>query len=93
MGILAVTAAKSQWNRSIDDRLSKWQQAYKLSDETVEQFRRIEIDFHGTGNPFTSPIRRSAQEVHIHHQQMAEIIGEPQGKLFLKDISSGRWKH
>jgi hypothetical protein len=92
-GVLVIAAAKSWWERSIDDRLAKWQQAYQLSDKTVEQFRRIEIDFHGSGNPFNSPIRRSPQEVHIHHQQMAEIIGEPKGKLFLKDISSGRWKH
>ncbi|MEN9284828.1 MAG: hypothetical protein RLZZ179_2321 [Verrucomicrobiota bacterium] len=92
-GLLLIGSAKSQWNHSIDDRLAKWQQAYHLSEETVKQFRLIELEFHGSGNPFTSPIHRSPQEVQIHHQQMAEIIGEPEGKVFLKDINSGRWKH
>jgi hypothetical protein len=82
-GFFVIGAAKSQWTQSIDDRLAKWQQAYHLSNETVEKFRLIELQFHGSGNPFTSPIHRSPQEVQIHHQQMAEIIGEPQGRLFL----------
>ncbi len=92
-GFFVIGAAKSQWTQSIDDRLAKWQQAYHLSNETVEKFRLIELQFHGSGNPFTSPIHRSPQEVQIHHQQMAEIIGEPQGRLFLNDINRGRWKH
>ncbi len=92
-GFLFIASAKSQWNRSIDDRLAQWRQAYHLSDAIVSEFRRIELEFHGSGNPFTSPIQRSPQEVQIHHQQMAEIMGEPQGSQFLKDIRKGRWKH
>ena len=94
-GIIAILilAMKAQWNRSIDDRLSKWQQSYNLSAETVNQFRRIELEFHGSGNPFTSPIPHSKAEENAHHKQMASMMTPEAAARFLKDINSGKWKH
>jgi len=94
-GIIAILilAMKAQWNRSIDDRLSKWQQSYNLSAETVTQFRRIELEFHGSGNPLTSPIPHSKEEENAHHEQMASMLAPEAAERFLRDMHSGKWKH
>jgi hypothetical protein len=94
-GIVAILilAMKAQWNRSIDDRLNKWQQSYSLSAETVAQFRRIELEFHGSGNPFTSPIPHNKEEEKAHHEQMASMMAPEAAERFLKDMNSGKWKH
>lgn len=86
-------AMKAQWNRSIDDRLNKWRQSYNLSAETVAAFRRIELEFHGSGNPFTSPIPHSKEEEDAHHEQMASMMAPEARERFLRDMRSGKWKH
>jgi hypothetical protein len=94
-GIVAILilAMKAQWNRSIDDRLNKWQQSYDLSAETVTRLRRIELEFHGSGNPFTSPIPHSKAEEDAHHEQIASLMAPEEAERFLRDMHSGRWKH
>ncbi len=90
---ILILAMKAQWNWSIDDRLNKWQQSYDLSAETVAQLRRIELEFHGSGNPFTSPISHSKPEENAHHGQMASMMAPEAAERFLKDMNSGKWKH
>ena len=94
-GIIAILilAMKAQWNRSIEDHLNKWQQSYNLSAETVTELRRIELEFHGSGNPFTSPIPHSKPEENAHHEQMASMLAPEAAERFLRDMHSGKWKH
>ena len=91
--MILMFAMKAQWNRSIDDRLNMWQQSYNLSPETVTQFRRIELEFHGSGNPFTTPIPHSKAEENTHHEQMASMLAPEAAERFLRDMHNGRWKH
>ncbi|MGE0414962.1 MAG: hypothetical protein AB7Q64_23360 [Verrucomicrobiales bacterium] len=83
----------SKWNSSITLRLDQWRQAYQLDDATVDRLRVIEVNFHGNGNPFTGPIPHTKEEVAVHLQEMASLMGEPQGDEFLNDMRRGRWRH
>jgi hypothetical protein len=94
-GIVAlfVFSAKAQWAKSIEDRLSALQSAYQLPDATISRFREIELEFHGSGNPFTSAIPHTQIEVRIHHEQIAALMEPEMGKKFLLDMHRGRWRH
>ena len=82
-----------QWRNSLEQRLAAWKTAYGLSDDEVSQFRRIELEFHGSGNVFTTPIARSSSETIFHHQQMALLLDTPQRQKFINDLNTGRWNH
>jgi hypothetical protein len=82
-----------QWRSSIDQRLAEWKATYGLSDDIVREFRRIELEFHGSGNIFTTPIPRTPSETVVHHQQMAQLLESPTRAKFIKDLNSGRWNH
>lgn len=94
-GILAffIFASKNRWNQSIDARLSSWREAYNLDTQTVERFREIELQFHGSGNPFIGPISHTPNEVKIHHEEMAHLMDSDAGNRFLHDLQKGRWDH
>lgn len=82
-----------QWRSSIDQRLGKWKTTYGLSDDIVREFRRIELEFHGSGNIFTTPIARTPSENLVHHQQMAQLLDKPIRDKFINDLNTGRWNH
>lgn len=85
--------SKVKWNSSITLQLNKWQRAYRLDDATVDRLRVIEVNFHGNGNPFASPIPHTKEEVAVHLQEMAALMGKTQGDEFLNDMRRGRWRH
>ena len=62
-------------------------------DSAVSQLRQIELDFHGSGNPITTPIRHNAIEVKQHHDGMAMLMGKEDGAKFLRDHGAGKLKH
>jgi hypothetical protein len=82
-----------QWRTSLDQRLASWKTTYGLSDDTIREFRRIELDFHGSGIIFTTPIARSPSEILRHHDQMAAMVDEKLKDRFLHDLNTGRWNH
>jgi hypothetical protein len=82
-----------QWRTSLDQRLAAWKSTYGLSEDTVRELRRIELDFHGSGIIFTTPIARSPSEVLTHHDQMAAMVDEKLKDKFLHDLNTGRWNH
>ena len=91
--VLFTLSAEGEWKMSINNRLLAWQNAYQLSDSTIVRFREIELQFHGSGNPFTSPIEHSDAEIKLHHKEMAALMEPKTGERFLNDLSSGRWQH
>lgn len=82
-----------QWRLSVDQRLATWRSTYGLSEETIREFRRIELEFHGSGNVFTTPIARSPAETVVHHEQMASMVDKKLKDKFLNDLNAGRWNH
>lgn len=91
--VLLFFVSRARWRNGLDNQLSRWKISYHLSDSVVSQLRQIELDFHGSGNPITTPIKRSALEIKEHHDSMALLMSKADGAKFLRDYGSGRLKH
>ena len=63
---------------------------YHLDDFTLLRFREIEFQFHGNGNPFTTPALHDDRAVEQHHGHLASLMGEEEGRRFLRDRPEGR---
>ena len=69
-----------------------------LRPEVPEALRMLhaagfEMDFHGSGNPSTTPIQHSALEIKEHHDGMALLMKREDGAKFLRDCASGHLGH
>lgn len=91
--LLVLFLDRSSWLRTLDHQLARWRIQYQLDDATVEKLRRLELEFHGSGNPFTTPIRRSGGETEKHHEAMADLIAPWHREKFLRDLESEELGH
>lgn len=91
--LLIFFISRTKWRNILDDQLARWKVTYHLNDAVVSQLRQIELDFHGSGNPITTPIKRNAIEVKEHHDSMALLMKEEDAAKFLRDYGSGRLGH
>jgi hypothetical protein len=83
----------AKWRKDLDEQLSRWKTTYHLSDSVVSQLRQIELEFHGSGNPITTPIKHSALEIKEHHDGMALLMKKEDAAKFLRAYGSGRLGH
>ncbi len=91
--VLLFFVSRARWRNGLDDQLARWKVTYHLNDAVVSQLRQIELDFHGSGNPITTPIKHTALEIKEHHDGMALLMRKEDGAKFLRDYGSGRLKH
>lgn len=77
--------------RHLDQTINRWRTDFHLNPEQAERVRAIERKFHGSGNPFLTPAH-TAEEVRIHHQEVAAAMNPADGERFLK-VQGGREKH
>ena len=91
--VLLFFVSRARWRNGLDDQLARWKVTYHLNDAVVSQLRQIELDFHGSGNPITTPIQHNALEIKEHHDGMAMLMNKEDGVRFLRDYGSGRLKH
>ena len=91
--ILLVLVSKAKWRKGLDNQLAHWKITYRLNDNVVEQIRRIELDFHGSGNPITTPIHHTAHEIMMHHNELADLMAKEERGKFLRDYATGRLAH
>lgn len=72
----------AQQRSSLDDLVNRrWRSDYHLSDEQARTLRKMEEDFHGSGDPFFRPAH-SAAETTEHHRQMAAVMNPEDGARF-----------
>lgn len=88
--VLLFFVSRARWRNGLDDQLARWKVSYHLNDAVVSQLHQIELDFHGSGNPITTPIQHSALEIKDHHDGMATLMEKEDGAKFLRDCASGR---
>ncbi len=91
--VLLFFVSRARWRNGLDAQLARWKVTYHLNDAVVSQLRQIELDFHGSGNPITTPIKRNALETKQHHDGMAALMEKEDGAKFLRDCASGRLGH
>jgi hypothetical protein len=83
--------ATTQTARHLDQTINRWRTDFHLSPEQAERVRAIERKFHGSGNPFLTPAH-TAEEVRVHHQEVAAAMNPADGERFLK-VQEGRKTH
>jgi hypothetical protein len=64
--------------------MKAWQAEYHLSDDQVARIRRIEEDFHGTGNAFTQPTH-SVEQLLDHEPSISRVMNPEEAERFLAD--------
>ncbi len=75
-------ATTSQQRSSLDDLVHRrWRLDYHLSEEQARKLRKMEEDFHGSGNPFFRPSHNAAETTE-HHRQMAAVMSREDGERF-----------
>ena len=68
----------------VEDDLKRFRARYHLSDEQLRQTRRLEEQFHGSGNPFTLPTH-TPEEEHEHLLQHSRAMSPEDGARFLAE--------
>ncbi|MBV6498449.1 MAG: hypothetical protein CJBNEKGG_00671 [Prosthecobacter sp.] len=82
-----------QQRASISKTVEGWRSIYHLSDEQVESIKKIEIDFHGTGSPFSFRPVHKKEETHRHHQEIGGLMAPEDGARFIKVMEKSEGKH
>ena len=59
--------------RALEIQLGQWKQRYHLTEEQVNRLRRIEREYHGTGNLFRDASHTSAEE-RVHARELREVM-------------------
>lgn len=71
----------AQQRSSLDDLVVRWKRDYHLTDQQARTIRKMEEDFHGSGNPFFRPAP-TATDTTEHHRQMAAQMNPEDGARF-----------
>lgn len=70
--------------QNLDRLMQTWKSAYHLSDEQAARIRKIEEDYHGTGNVFSQPTHTFAQ-LQDHEPSISRVMNPEDGARFLAD--------
>lgn len=68
----------------LNKQMMKWKAAYHLTDEQAARIHQIEVDFHGNGNPFTSPASGTPEENDAHHLEISREMNPEDGARFIE---------
>ncbi len=68
----------------IEDRIESWRTEYHLSDQQVDEIRKIERDFHRFGSFFSNDPPPNPDEIARHHQEIASRLDPATAKIFLE---------
>lgn len=86
-------SAIRQQHASVSKTVEGWRTTYHLNDEQVESIKKIEIDFHGSGSPFSFRPVHKKEETHRHHQEIGDLMAPEDGVHFMKAMEKGENKH
>jgi len=86
-------SAIHQQRKSISKTVEGWRTIYHLNDEQVESIKRIEIDFHGNGSPFSFRPVHAKEETHRHHQEIGSIMAPEDGERFIQVMEKSDGRH
>ncbi len=61
---------------SLERRLAGWKRSHHLTDKRVDLVRKIEREYHGSGNPFTPPAH-TIEEERAHSEALRKAMHLP----------------
>ncbi|RBP38602.1 hypothetical protein DES53_111121 [Roseimicrobium gellanilyticum] len=77
----------------LDRTLSKWQSLYHLDEGQKAEIKRIEVEFHGKGNPFAVRTEHSREEIREHHVSISKVMKPEDGSRFLEAMEREQRSH
>lgn len=81
-----IVVSKNKKEIAVDYQLQKWKIRYNLTDHQAAQLRKIELSFHGNGNPFTFLRTHSREETREHHLFMSKLMSPEDGERFFNEM-------
>jgi hypothetical protein len=76
----------------IEERIKSWRSEYHLSDQQVNEIRKIERDFHRFGRFFSNDPPPTPADISRHHQEIASRLDPAIAKIFLERENEPREK-
>lgn len=83
VGVFIHFEAALKQRNAIEGNIERWRNVYHLNEGQCLQIRKIERDFHGSGDPFFAP-NHNSEDKEAHHRAMASIMSPEDGARFLK---------
>ncbi len=83
VGVFIHFEAALKQRNAIESNIELWRNAYHLNEGQCLQIRKMERDYHGSGDPFFTP-NHSSGDKEAHHRAMASIMNPEDGERFLK---------
>ncbi len=93
VAMLLIGANRQRQIHSVNKLLAEWKVSYNLTPEQMAEIKRLELEFHGTGNPFTSPVPKDAASVTAHHVEISKLMKPEEGERFLKAMEARNEAH
>jgi hypothetical protein len=88
-----VNGSIEQHSQVLDTQLSRWRELYHLNEEQVKSIKRIELEFHGNGSPFTVIGTHSPTEIHQHHLTISRAMSPEDGARYLQAMEKSAGVH
>jgi hypothetical protein len=88
-----VSGTVEKHSMALDRTLSKWQSLYHLDESQIAEIKRLEIEFHGTGNPLAISKEHSPAEIHEHHVTISKVMKPEDGSRFLEAMEGRKGAH
>ena len=82
-----------QQTTSISKTVTKWKTTYHITDEQAERIKQIELDFHGSGSPFSIKPAHTRDEKHRHHEEISRLRSPEDGARFMKSMEKSEGSH
>ena len=82
-----------QQTTSISKTVTKWKTTYHITDEQAERIKQIELDFHGSGSPFSIKPAHTRDEKHRHHEEISRLMSPEDGARFMKSMEKSEGSH
>lgn len=78
---------------SVSRTVAKWRPLYHLDDAQAARIQQIELDFHGSGSPFSIRNMPTAEQKLRHHEQLSRQMSPSDGKRFMEMMEKSGSKH
>lgn len=88
-----ISAHTNHQQRAIEKLVERWKAKYQLTDHQAAQLHKIEISFHGNGNPLIYMKPRTKDEVYEHHVIMSKVVDKEFAETFLADLERRNNRH
>jgi hypothetical protein len=92
VGIM-INGSIEKHSQVLDTKLSRWREVYHLNEAQVKAIKRIEIEFHGNGSPFTVIGTHSSAEIHQHHITISRAMSPEDGARYLAAMERSAGVH